>query len=117
MAFNLSEWFMRRRIGAQVRQAGGRIEHRRVANPYHAVSIEPGPRCCAEARAQDGKRFLSTAAPMLPLEGCTNAGCKCRYQHHEDRRSKAERRVNFANPHAHKMADRRTAGGGRRIND
>jgi hypothetical protein len=53
---------------------------------------------------------------MLPLAGCTNASCQCRYQHHEDRRTNRDRRVNLANPHAHKMADRRT-GGGRRLND
>lgn len=117
MGFNISDWLMRRRIGAHVRSGGGLVEHRRIANPYHAVSIEPGLRCCAEARKAEGKRFLSSAAPMLPLKGCTSATCQCRYVHHNDRRSnQRDRRVNFANPHGHMMTDRR-AGGGRRIND
>jgi hypothetical protein len=116
VSFNLSDWFQRRKMGAQVRRSGGAVEHRRVGNPFHAVSIEPGTRSCAEARAREGRRYLSTAAPMLPLAGCTNASCQCRYQHHEDRRTNRDRRVNLANPHAHKMADRRT-GGGRRLND
>jgi hypothetical protein len=117
MAFSLSEWLMRRRIGAQVRSAGAHVEHRRVANPYHAVSIEPGSRACEEARARDGRRYLSSAAPMLPLRGCTqSASCQCRYVHHQDRRSARDRRVNFVNPHAHSKAERRTSTG-RRIND
>ena len=116
MSFNLSDWIQRRKMGAHVRNSGGAVEHRRVGNPFHAVSIEPGSRCCAEARAREGRRYLSAAAPMLPLAGCTNASCKCRYHHHEDRRTQRDRRVNFTNPHAHKMSDRRS-GGGRRLND
>jgi hypothetical protein len=114
--FSLSEWLMRRRIGAQVRSAGSRVEHRRVANPYHAVSIETGPRSCAKAREMEGRRYLSASAPMLPLAGCTSPVCQCRYAHHQDRRIPRDRRVNFANPHAHRMADRRS-GTGRRISD
>jgi hypothetical protein len=116
VAFSLSEWLMRRRIGAEVRSAGARVEHSRVGNPFHAVSIEPGARACDEARSRDGKRFLSTAAPMLPLRGCTQSTCQCRYVHHKDRRASTDRRVNFVNPHAHSMNERR-GGSGRRIND
>lgn len=116
MGFNLSDWFLRRRIDAQVRMSGRPVEHRRLVNPYHAVSIEPGARACAEARKTDGKRFLASTAPMLPLRGCSLSTCQCRYSHHNDRRSQRDRRVNFANPHAHSKVDRR-AGGGRRIND
>ena len=116
MSFNLSGWLMRRRIGAEVRNAGARVEHSRVGNPYHAVSIETGTKACAEAQAREGRRYLSTAAPMLPLRGCTQATCQCRYIHHKDRRSERDRRVNFVNPRAHTMNERRTSGG-RRIND
>ena len=116
MSFSLSEWLMRRRIGAQVRNAGARVEHSRVANPYHAVSIEPGARACEESRARDGRRYLSSAAPMLPLRGCTQATCQCRYVHYNDRRSSSDRRNNFVNPRAHAMTERRS-GSGRRIND
>ncbi len=117
MAFNLSNWLLRRRIDAQVRTAGAPVEHRRIGNPYHAVSIEPGLRACAAAQAAQGKRFLSTAAPMLPLRECSSATCQCRYTHHNDRRnSLRDRRVNFANPHAHRMSERRS-GQGRRNTD
>ena len=107
---------MRRRIGAQVRGAGRSVEHSRIANPYHAVSIETGSKACAEARKLEGRRYLSASAPMLPVKGCTQAKCQCRYVHHNDRRNARDRRVNFANPHAHKMNDRRE-GSGRRMTD
>jgi len=74
MAFNLTDWLQRRKIDAQVRGSGRAVEHRRVGNPFHAVSIEPGPRCCAEARAREGRRYLSrtagrdaTGASILPI--------------------------------------------------
>jgi hypothetical protein len=118
MAFNISDWLLRRRIDAQVRTrtSGGPAEHRRIGNPYHAVSIEVGTRCCEAAREREGQRFLSTEAPMLPLVGCTQTSCQCRYVHHDDRRLKRDRRVQFPNPHALRNGDRRT-GGGRRITD
>ena len=114
--FNLSNWLLRRKIDAQVRTSGRPIEHRRVVNPYHAVSIETGARCCTAARKLEGHRFLASAAPMLPLKECNSRTCQCRYTHHNDRRNQRDRRVNFANPHAHKMSDRRE-GGGRRMTD
>jgi hypothetical protein len=33
-----------------------------------------------------GKRFLSGAAPKIPLPGCDVLDCKCRFIHHKDRR-------------------------------
>lgn len=117
MAFNISDWLLRRRIDAHVRTSSGRpMEHRRIANPYHAVSIETGTRCCEAAREASDQRFLSTEAPMLPLDGCTQAVCRCRYVHHSDRRAKRDRRVQFPNPHALRNGERR-AGGGRRVTD
>jgi hypothetical protein len=53
---------------------------------HHAVSIAPGPRCCAGARELRGQRFLSREAPMLPLASCDRTDCTCRYEHHPDRR-------------------------------
>ena len=58
---------------------------------HHAVSIAPGPRCCAGARELRGQRFLSREAPMLPLASCDRTDCTCRYEHHQDRRKGARR--------------------------
>ena len=59
---------------------------RKAAEPWHAVSIVPGERICAAARALKGQRFLSREAPTLPLRECDLTVCKCRYTHHPDRR-------------------------------
>jgi len=115
MPFSISSWLLRKRIDAHVRQSGRPMEHRRVVNPYHAVSIEPGPHCCKDARKLDGIRFLATGAPTIPLNGCTSASCQCRYVHHNDRRNSQDRRKLPHNPHGHRMAERRT--GGRRNTD
>jgi hypothetical protein len=117
LAFNISNWLLRRRIDAQVRSSGRPVEHRRIGNPYHAVSLEPGPRACQAVREMEGKRYLSTSAPKLPLEDCAAPhACQCRYNHHSDRRAKQDRRVQFPNPHAFRTSERRS-GAGRRITD
>ena len=115
MPFSISSWLLRKRIDAHVRQSGRPMEHRRVVNPYHAVSIEPGSRCCKDARKLEGHRFLATGAPTIPLKGCTSASCQCRYIHYNDRRSNRDRRNQTFNPRGHQMAERRT--GGRRNTD
>lgn len=115
MAFSISGWLLRKRINAQVRYSGRPMEHRRVVNPYHAVSIEPGSKCCKDARKLEGHRFLAAAAPQLPLPSCGAAVCECRYLHYNDRRNAQDRRKQPHNPYAHKMAERRTTG--RRITD
>ena len=40
---------------------------KKMTPSFHAVSIQPGRRCCHEARALQGQRFLSREAPVLPL--------------------------------------------------
>ena len=116
MSFSISSWLMRTRIGAQALISGRQIEHSRVVNPYHAVSIDTGSKSCRQARAAEGRRFLADFAPKLPLRDCDQPTCKCRYVHHNDRRSARDRRVQPHNPYAHKMSNRRS-GNGRRMSD
>ncbi len=92
------------------------MEHRRVVNPYHCVSIRFGPKSCQLVRAIDGQRFLAGSAPQLPLPGCETASCDCRYLHHDDRRAAKDRRANVRDRRAYRMKDRRE-GSGRRVND
>jgi hypothetical protein len=61
-------------------------DHIRLSNPWHAVTILPGPRRCAAAGRVLGQRYLSSEAPPLPLNECTEPDCRCRYRHHDDRR-------------------------------
>ena len=65
---------------------------RKAPQKFHAVSIVPGPRACAEAQAMAGQRFLSRDAPVLPLKKCGSVHCECRYEHYDDRR-KGNRRA------------------------
>ena len=59
---------------------------KKPSTAFHAVSVAPGPRCCGAAKEIEGKRFLSTQAPVLPLKDCNRSECTCRYVHHQDRR-------------------------------
>jgi len=77
-------------LGRPVRPAAvvkpGVADTRKPAT-FHAVSVIPGPSCCAAAKAIEGRRFLSKDAPVLPLKGCDRSQCACHYQHHQDRRT------------------------------
>lgn len=56
---------------------------------FHAVEIVSVGACCQAARQAREIRFLSSEGPpSLPLAACdVPAACRCRYRHHEDRRS------------------------------
>jgi hypothetical protein len=60
---------------------------------WYAVSLVPGPRCCAAVKAAARKRWLSAIAPRFPLPGCDLKTCECRYHHHSDRRAGPRRRA------------------------
>ena len=62
---------------------------------FHAVSIRFGASPCRKARRLHGQRFLSEAAPRLPVDGCDSAKCDCRFVHHADRRAGDDRRSPF----------------------
>ncbi|MEX2258404.1 MAG: hypothetical protein WD672_06825 [Woeseia sp.] len=62
---------------------------------FHAVSIRFGASPCNKARHLHGQRFLSEAAPRLPMDGCDAANCDCRFVHHADRRAGDDRRSPF----------------------
>ena len=74
------------------RRSAGR---RPPAEPYHAVSVLPGPVCCAAARNLAELRFLCSEAPGLPLAAC-DACCRCVYQHHGDRREPSLQSTHYA---------------------
>jgi hypothetical protein len=119
MAFNISSWWHRTRVQAAVQHSGRPVQIHRVTNPFHAVSILAGPACRRTADEYAGKRFLSREAPQLPLETCDRAKCRCRYAHHEDRRSGEDRRQrgDVWTPHLTTLANDRRARNGRRVTD
>ena len=59
---------------------------------FHAVSIVYAQGACKAAFQLEGRRFLSSAAPRLPLPDCDVLECKCRFAHHDDRRKGDDRR-------------------------
>lgn len=63
---------------------------------YHAVSIKFEANACDAAKEMAGRRFLSSAAPRLPLPECNVLECRCRFAHHKDRRGRKERRSPFS---------------------
>ena len=78
----------------------------RRASSYHCVAIRyDSNQACAlvqqlaiqsslSAQApplMETRRFLSSEAPLLPLAGCTEQYCQCRYVHYEDRRERDRR--------------------------
>ena len=87
----------RRKKRASEREAAGEREIDLIASTsrFHAVSIRPGPDACHAARGLVGQRFLSDAAPSIPLSGCDSQNCRCRFVHFSDRRSGDDRRSPF----------------------
>ena len=82
---------------------------------FHAVSLKLARNACDAARAMEGRRFLSNAAPRIPLPDCDAAECNCRFVHHKDRRSGEDRRdpsVAAPNPDATSRNDERVANAG-----
>ncbi len=59
---------------------------------FHAVSLQTSGGACEAAKSMEGRRFLSTAAPRIPLPECDEPACKCHFVHHKDRREGGDRR-------------------------
>lgn len=89
-------WLVRKRRAAIEEVSAPRFQPRSKKTAYHAVSITFQSDACNAARAMAGRRFLATAAPTLPLPDCDATECKCRFVHHDDRRSGRDRRSPFS---------------------
>ncbi len=63
---------------------------------FHAVAIKYSENVCDAAKAMTGRRFLSSAAPRLPLPECDLLDCRCKFAHYDDRRKGRDRRSPFA---------------------
>ena len=87
-------WFLRRR-GTKAERTDTTVEDS-TRSDYHAVSIKFDRNACKAAQKISGRRFLSGAAPRLPLQECDVPECNCRFAHHKDRRSSTDRRSPFA---------------------
>ncbi len=68
----------------------------RDSGKFHAVAIKYSEHACDAAKALTGRRFLSSAAPRLPLPECDYPDCNCRFAHFNDRRTGHDRRSPFS---------------------
>jgi hypothetical protein len=89
-------WLVLRRRSAASEKETSPTPPRPINTAYHAVSIKLGEEPCRAAREMSGRRFLSSAAPRLPLADCDATACNCRFAHHNDRRTGKDRRSPFA---------------------
>jgi hypothetical protein len=89
------------------------------ANRWNAVSIVCTSASCAAAQALKGRRFLSGAAPRVPLADCaTPAACPCTYRKHADRRAGPRREADESGlRRASPVKPDRRGGRGRRSSD
>ena len=87
---------MRIRSGRAVKAQTQASKKLSDTSPFHAVSIKTAEKACSAAREISGRRFLSVAAPKLPLPGCDVRECQCRFVHYKDRRNGKDRRSPFA---------------------
>jgi hypothetical protein len=92
---------------------------RKPAHHYRAVAVRHSLLSCQAVNRLDGKRFLATEAPSLPVKGCDVWPCRCRYEYLADRRQEERRSLygiqrNLA-PHAapqdRRQLDRRRSAG------
>ncbi len=63
------------------------------ANRWRAVKIAPGLISCEAVAKHADRVFLASKAPQVPLNGCSEKQCRCKYIHMDDRRSGGDRRV------------------------
>ena len=88
-------WLLRKRREKSPETSRDQLRPKTANTQFHAVSIKYAGRACDAAKNMTGRRFLATAAPKLPLPECDVLDCGCRFAHHEDRRSRQDRRSPF----------------------
>lgn len=75
-------WWSRRRPSRHIAPPKSRAAER-----FAAVEIRRRSGACGAARALEGQRFLVNQSPALPLAGCANKHCDCRFVKLSDRRT------------------------------
>jgi hypothetical protein len=88
-----------------------------ITNPWHAVGVAPCLGACTTAQKAANVRYLSSEAPVLPLAGCSNKKCSCRYRHFQDRRGSPRRDSDIIGPRMGWPGRERRVAQGRRSTD
>ena len=101
-----------------MRAAAARAVDSGANYPFHAVSIKPGLICCQRASKLRNIRFLSRAAPSIPLPACEmGKECTCRFEKHNDRRRGGDRRLFGSEPDGRYYSGNERRRTGRRASD
>jgi len=84
-------------VAAHARPVASGVGGARARVPVHRTwgkqfTIPAGAQACQSAREFEGRCFASGKAPTLPLAGCANTNCHCRWEPVAERRSGVERR-------------------------
>ena len=87
----LAIYFIKRSGRDSAEPAERRVADTGATSKFHAVSLNISANACEAARNIEGYRYLSGAAPQIPLADCDSQECDCRYVHHADRRSGRDR--------------------------
>ncbi len=85
-------WFKRNHAPSDKQPSPRRSGRASPDARFHAVSIEFASTACDAAKAMENQRFLSNAAPRIPLPECNVSECECRFVHYEDRRGEDNRK-------------------------
>jgi len=86
--------YLRHRQGQNTTPPAAR-RSRSGGTAYHSVSLRVSPTACKAAKALEGRRFLASAAPRIPLPVCDVKNRECRFAHYGDRRAAQDRRSIF----------------------
>ena len=82
----------KRSVASNVRPTDKLDARQKQSTKFHAVSLKYANNACQAAKDIQGRRYLSSAAPRVPLAECDASACRCRFTHHEDRRNRENRR-------------------------
>lgn len=80
-------WFLARRGVARASP----VRKTRPRAQFSSAEIRLRRNACEPARALQGRRFLSTEAPALPLPDCSAPRCSCSFIKLSDRRTERRR--------------------------
>ena len=86
-------WLFVRNRGSTKKTLNPEASKSRDNTAFHAVSIKFDAQACEAAKMMSGRRFLSNAAPRLPLPDCNALECRCSFSHHKDIPVAKDRRI------------------------
>lgn len=114
---SLPGWIRKSGVRPESPATRGSVQAGQGVNPYRAVQVRRGLDSCRSVDAITNQRFLTSAAPTLPLPDCDRVSCSCRFDKLNDRRSGEVRRLIAQRRHDLYYGEERRLQKGRRVTD